>query len=104
MENNSRLLIYKYFCVYFSEKVASAQRELSALMKPLKCDLCNAVVRLIIGIITDFSPFKSNFISSFYFGNNSAISGSHVDKIISYIDEVKSYFADEFHVTSEIAL
>lgn len=29
-----------------AEKVASAQRELAALMKPLKCDLCNAVVRL----------------------------------------------------------
>ncbi|XP_046748228.1 zinc finger protein 346-like [Diprion similis] len=27
-----------------AEKVASAQRELSALMKPLKCDLCNAVM------------------------------------------------------------
>lgn len=33
-------------CFYFVEKVASAQRELSALMKPLKCDLCNAVVSL----------------------------------------------------------
>ncbi|XP_033219313.1 zinc finger protein 385B-like [Belonocnema kinseyi] len=27
-----------------AEKVATAQRELSALMKPLKCDLCNAVM------------------------------------------------------------
>ncbi|EFN77536.1 Zinc finger protein 346 [Harpegnathos saltator] len=27
-----------------AEKVASAQRELSTLMKPLKCDLCNAVM------------------------------------------------------------
>ncbi|XP_015609305.1 zinc finger protein 346 [Cephus cinctus] len=27
-----------------AEKVANAQRELSALMKPLKCDLCNAVM------------------------------------------------------------
>ncbi|XP_043516849.1 zinc finger protein 346-like [Frieseomelitta varia] len=27
-----------------AEKVASAQRELAALMKPLKCDLCNAVM------------------------------------------------------------
>ncbi|KAK0175325.1 hypothetical protein PV327_009082 [Microctonus hyperodae] len=27
-----------------AERVASAQRELTALMKPLKCDLCNAVM------------------------------------------------------------
>ncbi|RLU26963.1 hypothetical protein DMN91_000762 [Ooceraea biroi] len=31
-----------------AEKVASAQRELSALMKPLKCDLCNAVMNSLL--------------------------------------------------------
>lgn len=38
-------LVSLHFVILLSEKVASAQRELSALMKPLKCDLCNAVVR-----------------------------------------------------------
>lgn len=42
----SRNLLKIDLCFYFVEKVASAQRELSALMKPLKCDLCNAVVSL----------------------------------------------------------
>jgi len=49
--SSSRASMLEYtlilFCVsvHSSEKVASAQRELSTLMKPLKCDLCNAVVR-----------------------------------------------------------
>lgn len=42
------ILTNVHFHLYSSEKVASAQRELSALMKPLKCDLCNAVVRTIL--------------------------------------------------------
>ena len=36
-------MLYYFFLVL--EKVATAQRELSSLMKPLKCDLCNAIVR-----------------------------------------------------------
>lgn len=76
--------LFVYLYLVLSEKVASAQRELSALMKPLKCDLCNAVVRFLYLLTSvKFDPQLNE--------------GSRTNKN-------DRTFSDELHPASEIAL